>query len=131
MNREKDLMMATKKTGEVAVKKQQKSLINAQQAKKEKMKKDENMALLGTSPVANAAVVIEKYGKPFGELDWPSVGEVIFQFCKTGPRRGHEPGGRNAVDAGICDAVHFHELFQTGLGAAIPEAHGKFLSHGD
>ena len=66
-------MMATKKTGEVAVKKQPKSQVTAQQSREEKMKKDENMALLGTSPVANAAVVIEKYGKPFGELDWPCL----------------------------------------------------------
>lgn len=74
--------MATKKTGEVAVKRQPKSQVTAQRSREEKMKKDENMALLGTSPVANAAAVIEKYGKPFGELDWPSVGEVISDSVK-------------------------------------------------
>lgn len=69
--------MATKKTKETSGKVQPKSVITTQQVKEEKREKHEKMAMLGTSPIANAAVVIEKYGKPFGELDWPSLGEVI------------------------------------------------------
>lgn len=58
-------MMATKKTGEVAVKKQPKSQVTAQQSREEKMKKDENMALLGTSPGCQCCRCHRKVWKAF------------------------------------------------------------------
>lgn len=69
--------MVTKKTQATQKKRQTKSLVTAQQTDGKKKEKAQAMAMLGTCPTANAAVVIEQYGKPFGELDWPSLMDVI------------------------------------------------------